>query len=47
MSRPSPDHSFAVEVTYDQQELVWQMDIHPPFAYRSYRIPSLYPNVQW
>jgi arylsulfate sulfotransferase len=47
MSRPSPHHSFAVEVTYDQQAVVWQMDISPPFAYRSYRIPSLYPGVTW
>ncbi len=47
MSRPSPQHSFAREVTYDSQELVWEMDIAPPFAYRCYRIPSLYPGVQW
>jgi arylsulfate sulfotransferase len=46
MSQPFPEHSFAVEVTTSQQ-LVWQMDIHPADAYRSYRIPSLYPNVQW
>jgi hypothetical protein len=47
MSRPSPEHSVAQEVIYDSQELVWQMDIAPPWAYRSYRIPSLYPGVQW
>jgi len=46
MSDPYPTHSFAREVTTDQQ-LVWQMDIHPAYAYRSYRIPSLYPNVEW
>lgn len=38
--------SFAVEVTTDQQE-VWRMEISPADAYRSYRIPSLYPGVQW
>src|SRR6266851_244573 len=42
MSHPSPTESFAVEVTYDQQEVVWRMDISPAAAYRSYRIPSLY-----
>jgi arylsulfate sulfotransferase len=47
MSRPSPQYSFAREVTYVTQELVWQMTIAPPYAYRCYRIPSLYPGVQW
>ncbi len=47
MSHPSPTESFVVEVTYDQQEVVWRMDISPAAAYRSYRIPSLYPGVQW
>jgi len=50
MSDPYPDRkppiSFAVEVTTDQQ-VVWQVDIAPANAYRSYRIPSLYPGVQW
>jgi arylsulfate sulfotransferase len=44
---PKPLHSFAREVTFQTQELVWQLDITPPYAYRSYRIPSLYPGVQW
>jgi len=26
---------------------VWQMDIAGQWAYRAYRIPSLYPGVQW
>jgi len=26
---------------------IWQMRIAPGAAYRSYRIPSLYPGVQW
>jgi len=28
-------------------EIVWQMDIASPNAYRAYRIPSLYPGVTW
>jgi hypothetical protein len=29
-------------------ELVWKMDILvPTFAYRAYRVPSLYPGVTW
>jgi arylsulfate sulfotransferase len=28
-------------------EIVWQMDISGAFAYRAYRVPSLYPEVSW
>ena len=28
-------------------QIVWQYDITGQFAYRAYRIPSLYPGVQW
>jgi len=28
-------------------QVVWQMDITGQWAYRAYRIPSLYPGVQW
>jgi arylsulfate sulfotransferase len=30
-------------------EVVWKLDIHPffAFAYRAYRVPSLYPGVTW
>ena len=28
-------------------QLIWKMQIAPGAAYRSYRIPSLYPGVQW
>jgi arylsulfate sulfotransferase len=28
-------------------QTVWQMQITGQYAYRSYRIPSLYPGVQW
>ncbi|MGA8744032.1 MAG: aryl-sulfate sulfotransferase [Terracidiphilus sp.] len=38
--------SFAVEVTVDQQE-IWRMNTTPSNVYRSNRIPSLYPGVQW
>ena len=38
--------SFAVEVTVDQQE-IWRMSTTPSNVYRSNRIPSLYPGVQW
>ncbi len=30
-----------------QPQLVWQMNIKNNFAYRAYRIPSMYPGVQW
>jgi len=36
------------EVTPDQNpQLVWQMSISGQLAYRGFRIPSLYPGVQW
>jgi len=47
MSDPSPKGSTVVEVSYDRKQVVWRMEISPPQAYRSYRIPSLYPGVQW
>jgi len=47
MSHPTPEHSTATEVSYADRKIVWQMEIHPSAAYRSYRIPSLYPGVQW
>lgn len=50
MSDPYPDstppYSFAREVTLSN-EIVWEMNISPSYAYRCYRIPSLYPGVQW
>jgi arylsulfate sulfotransferase len=40
--------SRVMEVTQtDTPEIVWQMDILGGFAYRAYRIPSLYPGVVW
>jgi hypothetical protein len=51
MSEPfSPPRagSRVMEVTQTTPaEVVWQMDIGGGFAYRAYRIPSLYPNVTW
>lgn len=47
MSRPTPQHSFAREVNFQSGTLQWEMLIAPPYAYRSYRMPSLYPGVQW
>jgi arylsulfate sulfotransferase len=28
-------------------EIVWQLDVAGQFAYQAFRIPSLYPGVQW
>ncbi len=37
-----------VEMTQEPvPQIVWQMDITGQMAYRAYRIPSLYPGVQW
>lgn len=51
MSEPFPPPragSRVLEVTQTTPaEVVWQMDIGGGFAYRAYRIPSLYPNVTW
>jgi hypothetical protein len=39
-------HIFEVTKTTPPQ-IVWQMQIAGQYAYRGYRIPSLYPGVQW
>jgi arylsulfate sulfotransferase len=37
-----------LEVTHtDNPQIVWQLDLVGEFAYRGYRIPSLYPGVLW
>lgn len=37
-----------IEVTQtDTPQIVWQMNITGAYAYRAYRIPSLYPGVTW
>ena len=51
MSEPFPIPTLGsriMEVTQSESpEMVWQMDLTGGSSYRSYRIPSLYPNVTW
>jgi arylsulfate sulfotransferase len=43
-----PTRAIAYEVTHEPTpQIVWQMTIPNDPAYRAYRIPSLYPGVQW
>ena len=50
-SPPNPSLASEVrEVTQDANpQIVWQMNINtvPAYAYRAYRVPSLYPGVSW
>jgi arylsulfate sulfotransferase len=44
----TPLTSRVQEVTQEPvPQLVWQMDVIGQLAYRAFRIPSLYPGVQW
>jgi len=44
----TPNQSFIQEVTPEQTpQLLWQMNITGQLAYRGFRIPSLYPGVEW
>jgi hypothetical protein len=44
----APTSSRIQEVTHDRvPKLVWQMDLTGQLAYRAFRIPSLYPGVEW
>ena len=44
----APQISQVLEVTRQESpQVLWQMDIDTQLAYRAYRIPSLYPGVQW
>jgi arylsulfate sulfotransferase len=44
----APFTSRIQEVTQDSApQLVWQMDLTGQLAYRAFRIPSLYPGVEW
>jgi hypothetical protein len=50
LTAPAPNVASEVqEVTQTSTpELVWKMDIPVPmYAYRAYRVPSLYPGVTW
>jgi arylsulfate sulfotransferase len=43
-----PNVSYIQEVTQEQNpQLVWQMNITGQLAYRGFRIPSLYPGIEW
>jgi arylsulfate sulfotransferase len=43
-----PPGAAVYEVTPDASpRVVWQMNISNQFAYRAFRLPSLYPGVQW
>ncbi|MGB6876733.1 MAG: aryl-sulfate sulfotransferase [Candidatus Acidiferrales bacterium] len=44
----TPGLSYVQEMTQGATpQLVWQMNINGPLAYRAFRIPSLYPGVEW
>jgi arylsulfate sulfotransferase len=44
----TPFSSRVQEVTQETApQLVWQMDVTGQLAYRAFRIPSLYPGVEW
>jgi len=39
--------SLVTEVTRYDNSVIWQMTIQDQYAYRAFRVPSLYPGVQW
>lgn len=44
----APNLAAVYEVTQEAQpQIVWQMNISNDYAYRAFRVPSLYPAVQW
>ena len=45
--RPKPSQVLEITNVQPNPQFVWQMQVSPGYAYRSYRIPSLYPGVQW
>lgn len=44
--RPKPSQVLEITNVQPNPQFVWQMQVSPGYAYRSYRIPSLYPGVQ-
>ena len=44
----NPESSQVFEVTDEPTpQTVWNLTLSKNYAYRSYRVPSLYPGVQW
>jgi hypothetical protein len=44
----TPNQSYIQEVTQAQTpQLVWQLNVTGQLMYRGFRIPSLYPGVEW
>jgi len=42
------DGSFIQEVTHEATpQLVWQMSVAGQLIYRGFRVPSMYPGVEW
>ena len=41
------DSSDILEVAQPSGQIAWRMQLSGNYAYRSFRIPSLYPGVQW
>jgi len=46
-SPPTPGATVLEVSEQAQRQVVWQMNISGNYAYRAFRIPSLYPGVQW
>jgi hypothetical protein len=44
----TPNQSYVQEVTQEQTpQLMWQLNVVGQLMYRGFRIPSLYPGVEW
>jgi arylsulfate sulfotransferase len=44
----TPNESFIQEITQEMTpQLLWQMNVTGQLMYRGFRIPSLYPGVEW
>jgi len=43
-----PESSQVFEVTNEPSpQTIWNLKLNQNYAYRAYRLPSLYPGVQW
>ncbi len=47
MPLDDPTAARVMEVTKDPSRLVWELDVDGQESYRTVRLPSLYPAVQW